>query len=350
MDMKTRLLLVPLCLAAVAALTAGCGGGGNAVSAGSIATVGGTPISKASFNDLMQVGLANYVAHGQKAPKVGTPLYSQLKDSTVTYLVQEEELQQEAQKLGVSVTQKDINDRVTQIRNGPPFNGSEKKLEAALMKDHLTLSQLEQYELRPQLLGKKVYDKVTSSAKVSKADAQKYYDQNKATFTTPPTREVRHILVDSKSLANKLDAQLQKNGGADFAKLAMKYSKDTTSAVHGGKLCVAHGGTSGVCQQTVPPFDKAAFSLKTHQISQPVHSQFGWHIIQALTPVKPAHTQSFSQAYAQIQQNLLTTKQGQVWSTWVAKLRKDFQGKVNYQTGYAPATTTTPTTPATTTG
>ena len=73
-----------------------------------------------------------------------------------------------------------------------------------------------------------------------------------------------------------------------------QYSKDTGSAAQGGKLCVAHGGTSGACSQTVAPFDKAAFSLKTNEISQPVKSVYGWHVIQALGPVKAAHTQTFA--------------------------------------------------------
>jgi foldase protein PrsA len=340
MEMKTRLLPVSLCLAAVAALAAGCGGGGSkSVSPGAIAVVGSTQITKASFSQYMSLGLANYQAHGQKPPKVGTPLYAQLKGEAVTYLVDEEELRQEAQKVGITVTQKDVAARLAVIKR-TYFHNSEKKLDAALKKDRITVSELEQYDLMPQLLGQKVYDKVTSSAKVSKADAKKYYDQNKASFTTPPTREVRHILVDTKSLAEKLEKQL-KSDPASFARLAKKYSKDTTSAKHGGKLCVAHGGNSGLCQQTVTPFDRVAFSLKTHAISPPVHSVYGWHIIQALGPVKPSHTSSFSQVYTQIQQNLLQTKKSQAWSQWLVKLKKDFQGKVAYQTGYEPPATTT---------
>jgi parvulin-like peptidyl-prolyl isomerase len=295
----------------------------------------------------MQVGAANYLAHGQKPPQVGTPQYTQLKQAAVVFLVQQEELRQEGAKIGVTVSQKDINARVAQIK-ATHFHGSQTKLDAALKKNHITLDQYEKYELLPQLLPQKIYDKVTSSVKVSKADAKAYYDQNKATtFSTPETREVRHILVKTKSLAERLETMLKH--GANFAKLARKYSTDTSSAQHGGNLCVSHLTNSGACIATVPPFDKVAFSLKTHQISPPVHSTFGWHIIQALSPVRPAHTQPFSQVYTQIQQNLLTQKKGQVWSTWLAKLKTDFQGKVHYQTGYAPPTTSVPSTQAGTT-
>jgi foldase protein PrsA len=346
--MKTRLLFLPLAIALFAVLAAGCGGGGSgSVSSDSVAKVGSTPITKANFNALMAVAFARYKAQGQKSPQVGTTAYTQLRDQAVTFLVQEEELQQEADKLGVSVSQKDIDNRLALITK-TYYQNSQKKLAAALKKDDITLAELEQYNLKPMLLSEKLQAKVTSNVTVSDSAAQKYYNQNKASFTTPETREVRHILVSSKSLAEQIESKLKH--GANFAKLAKKYSKDTGSAAQGGKLCVAHGGSSGACQQTVPPFDKASFSLKTNEISQPVHSQFGWHVIQPIGPVKPAHSQTFKEVEAQIKTNLSSQQKQVAWSSWLAKLKKDFNGKIAYQTGYAPATTTTPTvsTPTTT--
>jgi parvulin-like peptidyl-prolyl isomerase len=100
----------------------------------------------------------------------------------------------------------------------------------------------------------------------------------------------------------------------------------------------------------VPPFDKAAFALKTHALSAPVHSVYGWHIIQALGDVTPAHTQTFKQVQAQIQLNLAQQKKQVAWSNYLAKVKKDYNGKVHYQNGYAPAATTTtaPAAPTTT--
>jgi foldase protein PrsA len=349
MEMKTRLPFLALIVVLVALLAAGCGGGGGSGSVpnDSVAKVGDTPISKSTFNALMTVAFARYKAQGQKAPAVGTPQYTQLRDQAVTFLVQEEELQQEADKLGVKVSQKDVEDRLALIKK-TYYHDSEKQLEAALKKDNITLAELEQYNLKPTLLSEKLQAKVTANVKVTEAAAKKYYDQNKTTFTTPKTREVRHILVNSKSLADKIESQLK--SGASFAKLAKKYSKDTASAAQGGKLCVAHGGSSGACQQTVPPFDKASFSLKTNEISQPVKSVYGWHVIQALGPIKPAHTQTFKEVESQIQSNLAQQQKQVAWSNWLAKLKKDYDGKVSYQTGYTPATTTapTPSTPTTT--
>jgi foldase protein PrsA len=347
MEMKTRLPFL-LVSTALVALLAACGGGGGPgnVPADSIAVVGSTPVSKADFNGLMSVACARYKAQGQPCPKVGTPTYSSLRDSAVTFLVQQEELTQEAKKLGLTVTQKDLDNQLQQIKK-TYYQGSEKKLDAALKKDGITLAQLEQFELRPNLLGQKVQAKVTADVKVSDAAALKYYNANKSSFTTPKTREVRHILVNSKSLADTIEAKLK--NGASFAALAKQYSKDTGSASQGGKLCVAHGGTSGACQQTVAPFDKAAFSLKTGATSPPVKSVYGYHIIQALGPIKPAHTQTFAEVKSQIEANLASQQKQTAWQSWLAKMAKDYTGKVAYQTGYTPATTTTPTAPAPTT-
>ena len=339
--MKTRLPFLLLALVLAATLAA-CGGGGGSQSVppDAIAQVGSTPITKASFNSLMTVACANYKLQGQPCPKVGTPTYSSLRASAVNFLVQQAELTQKAQALGVTITQKDLDKQVAQIKKAY-YQGNDAKFNAALKKQGLSLAAFEQYELRPNLLGQKAKAKVTSSVNVSDAAALRYYQQNKTSFTTPETREVRHILVKSKSLAQSLEQQVK--NGANFARLAKKYSKDPSSAAQGGKLCVAHGTQSGSCITTVPPFDKAAFSLKTNDVSL-VHSVYGWHVIQPIAAVKPAHTQTYKSVAAQIKANLASQQQNTAWNAWLAKMADDYKGKVSYQTGYQPATTSTPTT------
>ena len=104
-------------------------------------------------------------------------------------------------------------------------------------------------------------------------------------------KHVRHILVKDKALALRLAKELQANGGATFAALAARYSTDTGSAIHGGDL----GGI--IKGQTVAPFDKAVFSQKVGQISNPVQSQYGYHIIEVL-PGTPPTAQSSSTYFA----------------------------------------------------
>ena len=333
--MKTRLPFLLLSLVLVAALAA-CGGGGSSgpVPADAIAQVGSTPVAKATFNDLKTFACAKYKVQGQACPTIGTPTYTSLRDGLVAFLVQETELQQEADKLGVSVTQKDVDQKVESIKK-QYYQGSENKFDAALKKDDITLAQLEQFELRPSLLGQKVEEKIAGD----------YYNQHKSAFKTPETREVRHILVKSKTLAQKLEQQVK--NGANFAKLAKKYSKDTGSAAQGGKLCVAHGAASPPCNPTVAPFDKATFSLKTNDVTL-VHSVFGWHVLQAIGPVTPSQTETFAQIKSMIEANQAPPQVTAAWQAWLAKMGDDFKGKVSYATGYAPAATTTSAVPTTT--
>ena len=90
---------------------------------------------------------------------------------------------------------------------------------------------------------------------------------------------MRHILVKTKAQADSIYNQLK--AGADFAALAKKYSQDPGSKDNGGKLTIIRG-------QTVAPFDTTAFLLSTNTISRPVKTQYGYHVIQPISAIKPA--------------------------------------------------------------
>lgn len=95
-----------------------------------------------------------------------------------------------------------------------------------------------------------------------------------AYINVKPEMKARHILVADEKTANEVLAKLKK--GEDFAKLAKQYSKDTASAQNGGDLGWFGAG------KMVPEFENAAFALKKNEISKPVKSQYGYHIIQLL--------------------------------------------------------------------
>jgi peptidyl-prolyl cis-trans isomerase D len=128
--------------------------------------------------------------------------------------------------------------------------------------------------------------KMEQTATPTDADLRRLYSQNLDSFRTPERVKVRHILLktegkpaseEPKIKAQAEDLLKQIRGGADFAALAKKNSEDPGSAANGGEYpgWVTHG-------QTVPEFDKAAFSLKPGQTSDLVKTQYGYHIIQVL--------------------------------------------------------------------
>jgi len=334
--MKIRLPFLLVTALLVASLAA-CGGS-TKVPANAVAVVNGVPITTADFNTFLTSAIAVAQSQGQPKPTPGSPQYIAMRNQVIAYLVQFAEVKQQADKEGVSVSQDEITKFIANIAK-TKFAGSMTKLTAALKQQGLTMAAARQ-EVYLNLLAQKVRTKVTAgSAAVTAAALKAYYTQNLSQYTKPEqtSRPVRHILVKSKVLANRLRRQVN---SANFAALAKKYSTDTGSASQGGKLTAIKG-------QLVKPFEDVAFALKTGQISAPVHSQFGWHIIQALGPVTTvkAHTSTFREVAATIKQTLLQQEQDKLWQQWLSDLTKTFAGKVIYQSGYAPpATTALPTT------
>jgi foldase protein PrsA len=144
---------------------------------------------------------------------------------------------------------------------------------------------------------------------------------------------VRHILVPTRAQADELERKLQ--AGGDFAALARRYSIDTATAT-----ATVGGALAGeiVQGQTLPAFDRAAFSLKTNAISAPVRTQAGWHIIQPISDVIPGTTTPLSSVRPAIEAALLSTKRQNALGTWVRKTRAAYAKRVRYDKGFGPAT------------
>jgi foldase protein PrsA len=328
-----RYLPITFLVAALAAVLAGCGGGGGDVPSNAIAQVGDQTITQAQFDALLEQAKKSYATQKRPFPKAGTQEYATLKNQAVQYLVQRVEFQQEAQKLGVTVSDKEINDRLDKIKK-QYFGGSDSRYKKQLKQQGLTDEQVKT-DIKAQLIQENIFKKVTAGVTVTNAELQKYYNEHQSQYGTPEQRDVAHILVKNKVLADKLYKRAK--AGEDFAKLAKQYSQDPGSKNAGGKLTITKGTTVG-------PFDQTAFLLQTGAISHPIKTDFGFHIIKALSAVKPAKTTPFPKVKKTIRTQLLQQKKSTATTNWSTKLKKDFDGKVSYQTGYAPpATTTAPT-------
>ncbi len=121
----------------------------------------------------------------------------------------------------------------------------------------------------------------------TEADLQKLYQANIDSFRTPERVKVRHILLKSDAsndaqVKAKIDAiEKQLKSGGDFAEIAKKESQDPGSAAKGGDLDWIVRG------QTVKEFEAAAFSLPLHQISEPIKTTYGYHILEVTDKEQP---------------------------------------------------------------
>jgi parvulin-like peptidyl-prolyl isomerase len=321
--------LILLAFSALALVAAGCGGGGTAaLGSGDVAVIGSQHITKQQFQDLMARAEKSYKQSKRPFPKAGTPEYEQLKGQAVGFLLRRAEYDQKAAGMGIHVSSDQVRARIAKDKK-QYFGGSEKRFLAYLTQQGLTEAGAPE-EWKAKIISEEIFKKITTNVSVSGTAVKAYYDTHKSQYVQPDRRDVRHILVLKKALADQLYAQLK--AGANFAKLAKKYSKDPGSAPNGGKLTVSKG-------QTVPEFDKTAFSLKKGELSKPVHTRYGYHIIQALSDIKPASKTPFDTVKASIKQQLEQQQKTDQVTKWDESTRKYYCGdtRIKYQVGYQPS-------------
>lgn len=139
--------------------------------------------------------------------------------------------------------------------------------------------------------------------------------------------EVRHILLKTDAVNNDetvrkelLNLKSQMNSGVGFAPLAEKYSQDPASAIKGGDLGWVKPG------DLVLPFEKAMNALAINQISDPVKTEYGWHLIQVLGRRDKDDTQEYKQM--QVRRMLFETRMNEKTQDWLRRMRQSTYIKI----------------------
>jgi parvulin-like peptidyl-prolyl isomerase len=330
---RTRALLSAAGVLVVLSLVAaGCGGGGGggggSLGSGVAANVAGEEITQTQLDEVIAQAESRLKAQGQKIPAAGSQEYQAFQQNALQFLVQRVQFDQKAEELGVSVSDKEVDERVKRVLT-QFFGGSQKKYDESLEKQGITDEQVRE-ELRSTLLSEKIFAKVGDSVQVSDAEILAYYNANPDLYAQKASRDVRHILVTSKTLANDLHRQL--TNGADFAALAKKYSTDPGSNKTGGKLTIQRG-------QTVPQFEKVAFALEVGELSKPLKTQYGWHVIEALSAEKEGTKTPLKSVRKTISDTLLGQKKSDAVTKWLEDLKREYEDKITYAAGLAPPAT-----------
>jgi foldase protein PrsA len=200
---------------------------------------------------------------------VGDPMPADMKtyrDHVLDTLIQQKLIEQAATIQGVKVTDADVDNEIQTLVT---LAGGPDKWQAQLDKDRMTAQEMRD-SVRSTLITQKMRDIVTANVP-----------------TKAEQVHARHILVADEASANDIIAKIK--SGTDFAQLAQQYSLDQTTKATGGDLGWFSRGQ--LLQKSV---EDAAFSLAPNQISDPVKSTLGYHVIQVLerVPDRPIDPQT----------------------------------------------------------
>lgn len=161
--------------------------------------------------------------------------------------------------------------------------------------------------------------KLLEGIKVESQEILDYYNQNKSQFINPQSVRASHILVDDSNKAREIISEI--NQGLSFEDAAKKYSKCPSKA-QGGDLGYFTRG------RMVPEFEQAAFEMKKDEVSEPIQTQFGYHIIKVLDK-KEEKPMLFDEVKDQLEQQLLSSKQQDIYAKKINELKGKYEVKIN---------------------
>ncbi len=210
--------------------------------------------------------------------------------------------------------------------------GGRSSIEAALKGYGMTWADFESDTIEKLTVERYFEQDVFKGVSVTDEEVKKAYEANPELYAQPESVRARHILISVPANASpeqlaaakaKADDIYKKATapGADFGKLAQEYSDDPGSKPEGGDLGEFERG------MMVPEFETAAFALKVGEISQPVKSEFGYHIIKVEGHTEAAKP-SFDSAKDAVREALLSQKQGQAVEARIEQLKKS--AKITY--------------------
>lgn len=311
--------------AALLLFAVACGGDSSKVPSDAVAVVGGEQaVAKGDLDRLFDQARANSRASRHPFPKPGSPQYSQMRAQLVQFLVRRAQFAAEADARGIEISDEQVERRRGELVERY-FGGSEKLYAKQLEKSGVTDEQT-RADLKATLIEEALLGEVGKDVKVSEAELRRYYAKNKREYATPASREIRQILLkpEQGALARRLADELR--SGASFVQLARRHSQDPRSKEGGGRLELPKGQSGAL--------DKVVFSIPAHEISDPVRTPFGWHVIEALGPVQRAKARPYKQVRTAIREELLQAKRAEASAKYLERLARKHD--IRYQVGFAP--------------
>jgi parvulin-like peptidyl-prolyl isomerase len=244
-----------------------------------------------------------------------TAVARQFEQTYLARLIRRYILAGRARQMGIEISDFDVQRALKQIQSNFPTQAAFAK---ALHQQGLTSAELIPL-VRDRIVEQRLRTKVTSDVAPTDAELRAFYHQHLDQYRQIL---VSHILVTKRPKAQRIVDQLHATAAAKlpalFAHLAKKFSTDKSSAAKGGALGPLTGGNF------VAPFQKAAKQLKPGQVSDPVKTKFGWHVI-----FVHRHVQTYRDVRAQIAQQVAGPRQDREWQRWLIQSYRTAHVKVN---------------------
>lgn len=228
---------------------------------------------------------------------------------TLDLLITNKLVELEAEKAGIKIKDEEIQKEIDVMVES---YGDEKSLKEQLEASGSSMEALKK-DIVVYLQTKKL---VEPRITVTDDEISTYFEDNKETFDQAEQVEASHILVEDEKTAKKVAKEIAEGG--DFAKLAAEYSTDTQTADNGGSLGYFGKG------DMVEEFENVAFDLDINKISDPVKSEYGYHIIK-VTGKKEAKKANLEDSKDVIKETLLSERLQEEYPVWLAEVKKDHE-------------------------
>ncbi|MFY9468939.1 MAG: peptidyl-prolyl cis-trans isomerase, partial [Solirubrobacterales bacterium] len=237
------------------------------------------------------------------------------RDQIMTSLIQSVWYELEADERGVKVTDAEVKQRFTPLKQQTfPKEAEYKKFLASTGQTEADLLRL----VKGQVIQEKIRESVSKGSQPTAKDIEAAFNKDKEKYTTPASRDLLIVFTNKKGEAEKAKAALK--SGDDFAAVAKKYSEDSASKDQGGKF---PGVTKG---QFEPALDKAVFKAKKGEVVGPIKTQFGYYLFE-VTKASPAAKQTLREASATIKQTLTSERQQKAFDTFQKEFTEKWKKK-----------------------